>query len=140
MNFDTLKKRWYYFAPAVLLLIPLLLVLVFSMRFGYSMSESWLAVQHMGQSATRYPIRYEERNFEKLKPGMDGRTVYQTMSIQPIEGVRPDTDWVTADWKYSLPQEHSPYFHERLVIMEKDGKGVPRVTQVIKRFHTPETK
>lgn len=134
MNFDTLKKRWYYFAPAVLLLIPLLLVLVFSMRFGYSMSESWLAVQHMGQSATRYPIRYEERNFEKLKPGMDGRTVYQTMSIQPFEGQSG------LEWKYSLPLEHSPYFHERLVIMEKDGKGVPRVTQVIKRFHTPETK
>ncbi|MBX7209458.1 MAG: hypothetical protein K1X78_14170 [Verrucomicrobiaceae bacterium] len=134
MKFETLKQRWYYFAPVVLLLIPLVLVAVFSVRFGYSVSESWLAVQHMGQSGTRYPIRYEERNFEKLKPGMDGRTVYQTMTVQPLEGQGGN------EWKYSLPLEHAPYFHERLVIMQPDAQGVPRVNRVIKRFHIPAEK
>jgi hypothetical protein len=134
MNMDLLKKRWYYFAPVILLLIPLALTLIFSMKFGYSMGESWKAVQHMGQSGTRYPVKFQERNFDKIKPGMDGRTVYQTMSIQPLEGAGGD------EWKYSLPQDHAPYFHERLIIMERDKDGVPRVKQVIKRFHTPAAK
>lgn len=134
MNLELLKKRWYYFAPAVLVLIPLVLTLVFSMKFGYSMGDSWLAVQHMGQSGTRYPVKFEERNFDKIKPGMDGRTVYQTMSIQPLEGAGGD------EWKYSLPQDHAPYFHERLIIMQRGADGVPRVKQVIKRFHLPTTK
>ena len=134
MNLDTLKQRWYYFAPCVLVLIPLVLVVVFSMRFGYSMSESWQAVQHMGQSGTRYPIRFEEGNFDKIKPGMDGGTVYQTMTIQPLEGQGG------SDWKYSLPVEHAPYYHERLIVMEPDAQGVPRVKKVVKRFHTPDAK
>lgn len=131
MNLDLLKKRWYYFAPVVLVLVPLLLTLYFSMTYGYSMSEAFNVVRHMGQSGTRFPVRYEERNFDKLRPGMDGRTVYQTMSVQPFEGQGG------ANWKYSLPKDHAPYFHERLVIMEPDKDGVPRVKQVVKRFHEP---
>ena len=134
MNMDLLKKRWYYFAPAVLVLIPLALTLIFSMKFGYSIGDSWQAVQHMGQSGTRYPVKYDEYNFSKITPGMDGRTVYQTMNIQPLEGASGD------EWKYTLPQDHAPYFHERLIIMERGKDGVPRVKQVIKRFHMPAAK
>lgn len=134
MNLDLIKKRWYYFAPVVLVLIPLFLTVLISMKYGYSMGESWKAVQHMGQSGTRFPVKYEERNFDKLKPGMDGRQVYQTMSVQPFEGQGG------TEWKYSLPLDHAPYFHERLVIMEPDKSGVPKVKQVIKRFHEPAAK
>ena len=134
MNLELLKKRWYYFAPVILVLVPLLLMVYFSMTYGYSMGEAWKVVRHMGQSGTRFPVKYEERNFDKLRPGMDGRTVYQTMSVQPFEGQGG------TDWKYSLPQDHAPYYHERLVIMEPDKNGVPRVKQVIKRFHEPAAK
>ncbi len=134
MNLAFLKQRWYYFAPLILVLVPLVLTLGISMRYGYSIGDSWTAVQHIGQTGTRYPIRFEERNFSKLKPGMDGRTVYQTMTIQPLEGQGGN------EWKFSLPQNHAPYFHERLVIMEPDADRIPRVKQVIKRLHTPEAK
>ena len=135
MNLELLKRRWYYFAPLILVLVPLLLTVFFSLKYGYSMGESFTAVQHMGQTGTRYAQKFEERNFDKLRPGMDGRQVYQTMGpMQPLEGQGG------AEWKYTLPADNAPYYHERTVIMEPDAQKVPRVRQVIKRLHVPAAK
>lgn len=135
MNLDLIKRRWYYFAPVVLLLIPVLLVLLFSFKFGYGMSEAWRAVQHMGQSSTRYTQRFAERNFDKVRPGMTAKQVYDIMSIQPFER-HGDTKW-----EYSLPQDGAQYFHERTLLLERDPKtNIPIVKQVIKRFHEPAAK
>ena len=131
MNLEFLKRRWYYFAPLVLVLVPLLMTVFVSMKYGYSMGESWTAVRHIGQTGTRFAQKYEERNFDKLRPGMDGRTVYQTMNMQPLEGQ------TGSDWRYSLPADQAAYFHERTVIMEPDAQRIPRVKQVIKRLHMP---
>lgn len=128
---DFLKRRWYYFAPLVLVLVPLLMTVFVSMKYGYSMGDSWTAVCHIGQTSTRFAQKYEERNFDKIRPGMDGRTVYQTMNMQPLEGQ------TGREWKYSLPDGQAAYFHERTVLMEPDAQKIPRVKQVVKRLHVP---
>lgn len=133
MNLEFLKRRWYYFAPVILVLVPLLLTVFISMKYGYSMSESWTAVRHIGQTGTRFAQKFEERNFNKIRPGMDGRQVYQTMGMQPMEGHANGG----LEWKYSLPSGGAAFFHERVVIMEPHPTKGPVVKQVIKRIHTP---
>jgi hypothetical protein len=128
---DSLKRRWYYFAPATLLLIPVLVMLYYMMSMGYGLEESWVALQNMGRSNTRYTQKYTESKFGSIQPGMDGRTVYQTMEMQPFEGQ------AGLVWKYSLPQGDAKVYHERTVLFERDKNNVPRVVRTVKRLHIP---
>ena len=130
MNLDLLKRRWYYFAPIVLLVIPILLFFGAKMKYGYSASEAWQSVMHMGQSNTRYAQKFSERGFEKITPGMDGRQVFQSIGV-PLEGQGG------LEWHYSFAGDGAKYFHERTVIFVRDAQNVPRVKNLVKRFHTP---
>jgi hypothetical protein len=130
MNLDLLKRRWYYFAPAVLLLIPLFLLLGATLKFGYSVGEAWQTVLHMGQSNTRYAQKFSESAFEQIKPGMDGKTVFQMIGV-PLEGQSG------LEWHYSFGGNGAKYFHKRVVIFVRDVQNVPRVKSMVKRFETP---
>lgn len=130
---DTLKRRWYYAAPVVLLLIPILMMMFYVVTMGYSFDESWVALQNMGRSNTRYTQKFTESKFSAIQPGMDGRTVYNVMEMQPFEGQ------AGLVWKYSLGQDGAEVFHERTVLFERDKNNVPRVVRTVKRLHLPET-
>lgn len=134
MNLEFLKRRWYYLAPAVLLLVPMVMVLFYSAKFGYSVSESWTAVRHFSSSATRYGQKFSERQFSRIKPGLDGRQVFELVGV-PLEGQD------RLDWHYSFPQSGAQAYHERVVLFERNPKtSIPFVKSVIKRFHSPDTK
>lgn len=133
MNLELLKRRWYYFAPAILVLVPLLLTGFFSLKYGYSMAESWTTMRHMGQTGTRYAQKFDERKFGQIRPGMDGRQVYQTMGMQPMEGHANGG----LEWRYSLPAENAAFYHERIVIMEPDTTKGPVVKRLVKRIAPP---
>ena len=135
MNIAFIKKNWYLLTPALILLIPALLVLFFSINFGYSLSDSMKAVRYFGSSSTRYSLGFSERKFKMVKVGMDGGKVYNTI-MNPMEGHVPGAD--IAEWRYSLPNGQTDYYHERIIILEKDKNGIPRVKQRISRFHTPD--
>lgn len=130
---ETLKRRWYYIAPAVLILIPVLMMLYYVVTMGYGFDESWVALQNMGRSNTRYTQKFTESSFSKIVPGMDGRTVYQAMGMQPFEGQ------AGLVWKYSLPQDGAEVYHERTVLFAYDKNHVPRVVRTVKRLHLPES-
>lgn len=134
MNLESFKRHWYYFAPAVLLLVPTLMILFYSAKFGYSLSESWEAVRHFGTSATRYGQQFSDRQFDRISPGLDGRQVFELVGV-PLEGQD------RLDWHYSFPQSGAQCYHERVVLFERNPKtNVPHVKGVIKRFHGPDTK
>lgn len=131
---NTLKKNWYYFAPAVLLVIPALIMLYYIVSFGYTPGDAWKALRHFGASHTRYAQKYSEDHFNRILPGMGGRDVFELVGV-PFE--RRDKD---ALWFYSFPQGDTPYYHERVVVFERNAKNEPIVKSLIKRFHDPEVK
>ena len=135
MNSAFLKKNWYLFTPAAILLIPLLMVLFCSINYGYSLTDSMKAVRYFGSTSTRYGQGYSERKFKMVRVGMDGRAVYNTIK-NPMQGNEPGAD--VAKWQYSLPGSGTEYYHERVVVLEKDKNGIPRVKERISRFHTPD--
>jgi hypothetical protein len=125
-----LKKNWYLVVPAVLIATPVLMILYTSAVYGYSFSEAAACVQAVGQSDTKFQtMNYSEGRFRRLQPGIMGRDVFEAVGM-PLERHDDDTKW-----HYSLPVGGSLYFHERTVLLEKG-----RVTNVICRFHTPESK
>ncbi len=129
MNF--LKKRWYLIVPLLLICTPLIMVLYISMSYGYGLSESWTCLQNMSKTETKFRVGvYSEGRFDKIVPGMMGRDVFELVGM-PLERNTPED----TRWAYSVPLHASPYFHERIVLLER-GK----VTGVIKRFHMPESK
>lgn len=133
MNKEFIKKNWYLLSPALILLIPALMVLYYSVNFGYSAAESWNAVRHFGSANTRYAQGFTERKFRSVQIGMDGRTVYQIIK-NPMERNMPED----THWSYSLSGSGAQYYHERALLLEKDANGIPRVKQKISRFHTVE--
>lgn len=133
MNKELIKKNWYLFTPALILLIPALMVIYCSVTNGYSIGESWEAVRHFGSTNTRYAQGFTERKFHSVRAGMDGRTVYQIIK-NPMERNMPED----TRWSYSLPGSGAQYYHERTLLFEKDANGIPRVKQKISRFHTVE--
>ena len=128
------KRNWYFFTPLIIIAIPLLIAVNSMVSWGYKFDESMNALIHFGSTDTRYSIGFSEDHFRLVRPGMDGATVYKTIK-NPFERLDNDTRWL-----YSLPQDNAKYFHERALIFAKDANGVPRVKEVISRFHTPETK
>lgn len=132
MNSAFIKKNWYFFTPAVIIIIPALMVVFCTVNYGYSIPDSINAVFHVGSTGTRYSIGFSERQFRMVRPGMDGRTVYSTIR-NPMEGVDLAAD--EARWRYSLPTSGAGYYHERTIVMAKDKNGVQRVKQRISRFH-----
>jgi len=132
MNSAFVKKNWYFFTPAVIIIIPALMVVFCTVKYGYSVPDSINAVFHIGSTGTRYSMGFSERNFSLVRPGMDGRTVYSTIR-NPMEGNDPSAD--VANWRYSLPASGAGYYHERTIVFVKDKNGVPRVKQRISRFH-----
>ncbi|MBN8417943.1 MAG: hypothetical protein J0L73_03430 [Verrucomicrobia bacterium] len=126
------KKNWYFFTPAVIIIIPALMVLFCTINYGYTVPDSINAVFHVGSTGTRYSIGFSERQFRMVRPGMDGRTVFNTVR-NPMEGVDPGAD--EARWRYSLPSSGAGYYHERTILMAKDKNGVLRVKQRISQFH-----
>lgn len=126
------KKNWYFFTPLLLLAIPAAIYLFYASSMGYSSTDSMNATKYFLVSGTRYAMEYNEVNFNRLQPGMDGRQVYQIMGKQPSERLDNDTRWV-----YSLAKPGSKAYHERVVIMERDKQNVPRVKELVRRFHTP---
>lgn len=133
MNSAFVKRNWYFFTPAVIIIIPALMVVSYTLNDGYSVSDSINAVFHLGSTGTRYSMGFSERNFKMVKPGMDGRAVFNTIK-SPMEGNDPGAD--VARWRYSLPSSGAGYYHERTIVLEKDKNGIPRVKQRISRFHT----
>jgi hypothetical protein len=132
MNSAFFKKNWYFFTPAALVLFPVLLMFYYTASYGYSTSDSLNAVLHFGSTGTRYSIGFSERQFSLIRTGMDGRAVFG-MIRNPMQGVNPGAD--VATWHYSLPASGVGYYHERAVVLEKDGNGIQRVKQLISRFH-----
>lgn len=128
------KRNWYFFTPLFIIAIPMLMAVNSMVSWGYSFPESMNALMHFGSTDTRYSIGFTEDHFRRVRPGMDGKTVYNIVK-NPFERQADDTRWL-----YALPQGAAKYYHERTLIFDKDAQGIPRVKQVISRFHTPETK
>lgn len=133
MNSSFIKKNWYLLTPALILLIPALMVLFYTVNYGYSPAEALKAVRHFGSTSTRQSIEFSERKFKMLRVGMDGRSVYATIKNPMERNVPEDTEW-----RYTLPGSGAEYYHERTIILEKDKNGIPRVKERISRFHTPD--
>ncbi len=133
MNKQFIKKNWYLLTPAVILLIPALMVLFCTANYGYSIAESWKAVSHFGSTSTRQAQGFTERKFKAVRVGMDGRTVYSLIK-NPMERNMPED----TQWRYTLPGSGAQYYHERTLVFEKDKNGIPRVTDKISRFHSPD--
>ncbi len=133
MNSAFIKKNWYLLTPALILFIPMLMVLFCTVNYGYSLSESMKAVRYFGSTSTRYAQGFTERKFKMVKVGMDGRTVYNTIR-NPMERNMPED----TEWRYSLPGAGTDYYHERILILEQDKNGIPRVKQKVSRFHAPD--
>lgn len=131
MNKEFFKKNWYFFTPALIVVIPLLMVLYCSLNYGYSLSESTRAVMNFGSTGTRHSQGFSERKFKLVRVGMDVKSVFNTIA-NPMERLENDTRW-----RYSLPASGVSYYHERTLIFERDKNGVPRVKQRISRFNTP---
>ena len=129
-----LQRNWYFFTPIVIIISPLIIAVNSMVNWGYSFSESMNALMHFGSTDTRYSIGFSELGFKTLRKGMDGRTVYSLIK-NPFERQMDDTVW-----RYSLPQGDATYYHERTVVFEKDAQGIPRVKEVVSRFHTPGMK
>ena len=135
MNSAFVKKNWYMFTPAAILVIPALMVVFCTINYGYSIPDSINAVFHFGSTGTRYSTGFSERKFSLVKIGMDGKTVFETIR-NPMEGNDPGA--AVANWRYSLPASGAGYYHERTIVLEKDKNGIPRVKQRISRFHATD--
>ncbi len=133
MNAAFFKKNWYLLTPAVILLIPALMVLYCSISYGYGLSESMKAVRYFGSTGTRYAQGFSEHKYKLVRIGMDGKVVYNTLKNPMERNIPEDTEW-----RYSLPASGAEYYHERTLVFEKDKNGIPRVKQRISRFHTPD--
>jgi hypothetical protein len=131
MNSAFLKKNWYFFTPAAILIIPALMVLFCAINYGYPLAESMKSVMHFGSTSTRYSQGFTERKFKMLRVGMDAKSVFNTIRT-PMERNMPDD----TEWRFSLPGSGAGYYHERTLIMERDKNGIPRVKQRISRFNT----
>jgi hypothetical protein len=128
MNF--LTKRWYLLIPLLLLCSPLLIILYFVVTYGYTYTEAVECFKAVGKTDTKFRVGiYSEAKFHEVEPGFSGKDLFDRLGI-PLERHNGDTEWC-----YSLPVGGTPYYHERTFIM-KNGK----VTRVICRFHTPQTK
>lgn len=127
MNF---KKNWYYIIPVGFLLLPLLIVFYISISYGYTFDEALACFKNIGKENTKFQaLTYREDRFRMIRPGMTGREVFDLVGI-PLE--RHDND---AKWVYSAPIGGTQFYHERSVLM-----SAGKVTDVICRFHTPESK
>ena len=131
MNSAFIKKNWYFFTPAAILIIPALMVVFCTVNYGYTIPDSINAVFHVGSTGTRYSMGFSEHKFSLVKIGMDGKTVFDTIK-NPMEGNDPGAD--LANWRYSLPASGAGYYHERIIVLAKDKNGIPRVKQRISRF------
>jgi hypothetical protein len=131
MNSAFIKKNWYFFTPAAILIIPALMVVFCTVNYGYTIPDSINAVFHVGSTGTRYSTGFSEHKFSLVKIGMDGKTVFDTIK-NPMEGNDPGAD--LANWRYSLPASGAGYYHERIIVLAKDKNGIPRVKQRISRF------
>lgn len=127
------QRNWYYFTPAVIVAVPLLMGVYSMVNWGYGFAESMNALMHFGSSDTRYAVKFTEDKFHRIRPGIDGRQVFNLVGV-PYEGQG------TNRWEYSLPQDGAKYYHERAVLFTKDATGKPIVKKVVSRFHTPEMK
>lgn len=128
-----LKKNWYLLLPFVLFALPGLLFGYYTLSHGYNSADAWKATRHFLKSGTRYTQNYSETNFARLRPGMDGRTVYEVMGMQPFERHDDDTRWL-----YTLAKPGATAYHERVVVLERDKKNVPRVKTVVRGFKVPD--
>lgn len=133
MNKEFFKKNWYLLTPALIVLIPVLMMVFCMVNYGYGVTEAMKAVRYAGSTSTRYAQGFTERKFKLVRVGMDGRSVYNTIK-NPMERNMPED----TEWRYSLPSSGTEYYHERTLVLEKDKNGVPRVKQKISRFHTPD--
>lgn len=125
-----LTKRWYLAIPAFFLCIPLLMILYYQASYGYSFDEAVECFKAVGKENTKFRQgNYSESKFHEIKPGNSGKDIFDRLGT-PLERHDGDTKWL-----YSLPVGGTEYYHERTFIMEA-GK----VTNVICRFHTPQTK
>lgn len=125
-----LKKNWYFAIPAAFIALPLIMILYISLSYGYSLNEATQCFMAFGKENTKFQsLKYSEGNFDRVKPGMRGSDVFELLGI-PLERHDNDTQWL-----YALPVGGTAYYHERTINMS-GGK----VTSVVKRFHSPETK
>jgi hypothetical protein len=128
MNF--FKKNWYLAIPAALLLSPLIIVICISISYGYTFPESIAVMKAFGKARTKFQqVQFTEDKFRRIQPGMMGRDAFELVGV-PLERHDGDTRWF-----YSVPLSGAEYWHERTLILDK-GK----VTHVVCRFHSPESK
>lgn len=133
MNASFFKKNWYLLTPAVIVLIPALMVAFCSVKYGYSLPEAMKSVRYFGSTGTRYAQGFSERDFRLVKTGMNPKSVYDLIR-NPMERNMPED----TEWRYTLPASGTNYYHERTLIFERDKSGMPRVKQRVSRFHTPD--
>lgn len=126
------KKNWYLFTPLILIAIPALLMGYYMGVSGYNFENAKQATLHFAQSSTRYSQGFSEDQLTYVRPGMEGRKVFELLGM-PFE--RHDND---AEWLYSLPTGATPYYHERLILFNRDNSGTLRVKEVVRRFHLPK--
>jgi hypothetical protein len=129
-----LKKNWYFLVPAVLVALPVLVIVMYMGIYGYGWEDAYQSARHFGDSKTNYAMKYSDGGLASIVPGMEGRAVYERIG-NPLEGHivggKPGTNWI-----YSTPAHEHNSYHERAVIFDLNGAGgVPRVKQVVKRFH-----
>lgn len=127
---NSLAKRWYLAIPLLFLSAPLLIVLYFMANYGYPFNEALECLKHIDKANTKFREGlYSESKFHEIHTGDSGKDVFDRLGL-PLERHDADTRWC-----YSLPVGGTDYYHERTFVMDK-GK----VTKVICRFHTPESK
>lgn len=131
MTKQFLQRNWYFFTPALIILIPVLMILFCSVKYQYGLPEAARAVLNFGSTGTRRSIGFSERNFRLVREGMDVKSVFAIIA-NPMERLDNDTRW-----RYSLPASGASFYHERTLIFERDKNGVLRVKERISRFSTP---
>ncbi|MDZ4288481.1 MAG: hypothetical protein U0984_11015 [Prosthecobacter sp.] len=125
------KKNWYLFTPLIIVAIPGLIWAFYLGSYGYTPAEATQALRHFLDSSTRYAQGYSAERFNRIRAGSDGGAVFRAIGV-PFE--RHDND---AEWIYSLPKGSTPYYHQRKVLFARDKNQIPRVTGLVKDFHTP---
>lgn len=99
-----------------------------TVRYGYSLSDSYLTLLTTGQNATRYGPGYSDRQLAGVRIGMSREEVL-TILGEPLE--RYSYMESNQCWRFSLPASPSGHYHNRSVSFSQDG----RVIDVFKGFY-----
>jgi hypothetical protein len=127
---------WILGIGLVVIGTPVLMVVYYMGVYGYSTEDCVKVMLSPSAIQTRFAYKYTDANFKKVKAGMTGKEVHELI-YAPLE--KGDLNGVYI-WHYSFGNEGGKFFHQRVVVLRKDDKGMPRVVDKIYRFHLDSTK